>query len=107
MPYLTLTRPELMRRVRDAIRYPSAWPGLYPHYVLLSDGAYLCRQCARENYRALSDAAREPEYRTGWEPVGVDVLWEYEDPASPETCVNCYAVLPSAYDEDPTPHTGA
>jgi len=93
-------RPELMRQVRQTIRHPYAWPGGYPVYVVLADGAMLCPTCARAEYRQLSDAAREPEYRTGWEPVAVEVLWEDNDGA--ERCGHCDRLLQSAYGPDTT-----
>ena len=40
-------RNSTLIRVREAIRNPYAWPGGYPIYTVLYDGALLCATCAR------------------------------------------------------------
>ena len=33
---------KILDQVKDAIRNPFAWPGGYPVYTVMSDGALLC-----------------------------------------------------------------
>ena len=82
------------KSVRDAIRSPYVWPGGYPVYTVLSDGAMLCPECARENYRKIAWETRN-HVDGGWQAAGVQVLWETE--GQPETCGHCYRELESAY----------
>jgi hypothetical protein len=78
--------------LRQAIRNPYAWPGGYPTYIILYDGEYLCHECARENYKALSNALRH-RIDDGWRPVAHEVYWK----GPPEQCVHCNKSLESAY----------
>jgi hypothetical protein len=97
-----MTNPGI-KLVRDFVRNPYAWPGGYPKYLVLQDGGVLCRHCTKSEYHLVCDAARAPEYRTGWEPVGVDINWE----DSELTCDHCYARIectcPPDEDEGATP----
>ena len=77
--------------IKSAIREPSAWPGGYPRYAVLSDGEMLCRDCACENYRAILYSTRH-DLGDDWQCVGVDVLWE-----GTESCAHCGKDLESAY----------
>lgn len=81
----------IVATVKRAIRSPYAWPGGYPAYTVLSDGALLCAKCARDNFRQIAHDTRY-EWRTGWNAAGVDVLWEGE-----EYCGHCSVRLESAY----------
>jgi len=83
---------ETLRKVRHAIRTGYAWPGGYRIDVVMTDGAVLCTQCARENYRLISYATRHG-IRDGWAASGSDVHWE----GSAEHCAHCSKVLPSEY----------
>lgn len=85
-------RNEILVKVREAIRHPYAWPGGYPVYVILSDGERLHAQCARENYRQISQATRT-NARDGWQAAGADVFWE----GAPDICPHCNKELESAY----------
>ena len=82
---------DIMKAVQQAIREPYAWPGGYPVHVVLSDGDLLCTQCARAEYRQLSEADRD-QGRTGWEPIGAEIFWEGE-----ESCGHCGTTIESAY----------
>lgn len=82
------------KSVRSAIRSPYAWPGGYPIYVVLADGAMLCSACARENYRQIAWETRLG-VDGGWKALGSTILYETED--QPEQCAHCYCELESAY----------
>lgn len=90
-------RNEIMANVRRAIRELFAWPGGYPIYIYTSAGEMLCAQCARENYRAISEATRN-RLNDGWRVEGTDVYWE----GPPQSCCNCSKPLPSAYGDPET-----
>lgn len=77
-------------------RGPYAWPGGYPVYAICNDGKLLCWQCLKAERRLILEACREPEYRTGWELAGFDILWE-----GLESCGNCGRTLGSAYQDAP------
>lgn len=89
-----MPRSEILQQVKSAIREPYAWPGGYPVHVVLADGAMLCKDCARTEYRQIARATRHG-LRDGWRAAGSLILWETTD--GPETCAHCGAVLASAY----------
>ena len=80
-----------IQQVKRAIREPYAWPGGYPVYTVLTDGALLCPECARNEFKRIAFYARHPQ-NSGWEPAGAAVLWEGSD-----ECAQCGKNLPSAY----------
>jgi hypothetical protein len=88
-----MSRNAALVQVREAIRNPYAWPGGYPVYVVLCDGARLCPQCARNNYRLISEQTHNPALDCGWGAIGAEVFWEGAD----DYCADCNAPLPSAY----------
>ncbi len=85
-------KSQTLEQVKRAIREPYAWPGGYPVYTVMSDGALLCPTCARENFRLIINAERSNE-RFGWRAIGVSVYWEGPD----RHCVHCGKPLQSAY----------
>ena len=88
-----MTRNAALVQVRQAIRSPCAWPGGYPIYVVLADGARLCTDCARANYRLISEQTRHRHAGTDWRAVGAGIFWEGPD----DYCADCGAPLESAY----------
>jgi hypothetical protein len=78
-------------KLREAIRTKYAWPGGYPMYVIMGDGAELCMDCARSEYRQI---ARANKYglRDGWKPEGVDINYEHEI-----YCAHCNKQIETAY----------
>ena len=67
-----------------------AWPGGYPIFYLLGDGATLCPACA--NGENGSDASPESE-DDQWRLVESDIHWEGE----PIQCAHCNREIESAY----------
>lgn len=55
-----------------------AWPGGYPLYAICADCEVIDAQSARENYRQVLRATRNPGTDSQWEIIGVDVHWEGE-----------------------------
>ncbi|MGY2987683.1 hypothetical protein [Bradyrhizobium sp. USDA 4508] len=72
-----------------------AWPGGYPMYLLCSDGAALCFQCARKNARSIYESIGE-RLNDGWRVVGCDI--NYEDNSL--FCEDCSQQIESAHGDD-------
>jgi hypothetical protein len=90
-------KSELMADVRDYIREPYAWPGGYPKVLYMADGEAMCAECARKNYRQISEATRHHGDRD-WAAGIVDIHWE----GAPIQCCmwgDCENVIESAYGE--------
>ena len=87
-------RDELLVQVREYIRQPYAWPGGYPLVLLLDDGEFLCADCARNDYRQISDSTRH-HLHDGYEAVAVEVNWE-----SVAYCADCGKELEKAYEDE-------
>ena len=79
-----------LRATLRAGKYTSL--GSYPVYLYTSDGAALCFDCAREEYRQVSRAIRE-KASDGWRVVGCDVNYESTD----LYCDQCNKSIESAY----------
>lgn len=90
-----MTKIELLRQVREFIRHPYTRSGCYPKLLVMSDGATLCAECARSNYRQISSDTRQI-WRGGWSASDVVIHWE--GPA--ECCAHCGAETESAYGEE-------
>lgn len=85
--------------LRKAIRDKYAWPGGYPMYCITSDGAALCMDCAKSEYRQIA-YARHHKLNDGWHVDAVDV--NYEDASL--YCDHCNERIESAYAEDEAAH---
>lgn len=83
---------ETMVTVREFIRQPFTLLGGYPRVLFMSDGECLCRQCAKDNYRLISEATRDRDC-SGWCAELVDVYWE----GPVMNCAHCGADIESAY----------
>jgi hypothetical protein len=85
-------RNEMMVAVRDYIRFPYSIGG-YPKVLVMSDGECMCAECAKDNYRLISEATRTFGDWSGWAAAGVEIYWE--GPAL--NCANCSKDIESAY----------
>lgn len=81
---------------RDMRHGPYAWPGGYPLYFVMSDGAALSFKAVRDNLRLILEALRDRDNNGGWLIVGLDVNWEDTE----LTCDQTGERIPSAYGED-------
>lgn len=70
-----------------------AWPGGYPCALLMADGECIDAQAARENYRQIRRAMRDPHYARDWTPIDVFIHWEGE----PLYCAHSNRIIESAY----------
>ena len=69
-----------------------AWPGGYPLFFITSDGAPLCFDCARSEFRSVAESIRD-ELSDGWRIVACDI--NYEDDSC--FCDHCNEKIESAY----------
>jgi hypothetical protein len=74
---------------------PYAWPGGYPLFFVMDDGAALSFAAATANAETIRDSI-ETDSRDGWRPAGVRV--NYEDSAL--YCDHTGARIESAYGEE-------
>lgn len=65
----------ILRDVKHAIRNGYAWPGGYPLYVIMADGAALSCAAARDNWPAIVRSTLRNS-RDGWAAAGADINWE-------------------------------
>lgn len=82
----------VLYQVKRAARDRYAWPGGYPLVVVMSDGAVLCPNCARSEFRLIARATRDNDC-SGWAAIGAEVFWEGSD----EFCAHCSAAIASAH----------
>jgi hypothetical protein len=71
--------------LRAAIRNPYAWPGGYELFFVTSDGALLCHDCVKKEYRSISSAIRDNR-SDGWKVEAITLDNELE---SEEYCAHC------------------
>lgn len=83
------------RQIKEAIKAKYAFPGGYPLYIVMSDGAPMCIDCARKEFRRLATAWRENS-RDGWRPVAADINYENQNCF----CCHCNQQIESAYGVD-------
>jgi ribosomal protein L24E len=69
-----------------------AWPGGYPLYFVMSDGAALSFAAAKAERRLILEAIRDCD-ASDWRVVGMDVNWEDSD----LYCAHTGERIPSAY----------
>ena len=86
-----------LQAVQDFIRKPYTFPGGYPLILIMQDGGTLCRDCARTEYRLISDSTRK-SCRDGWQAEAVDIHWE----GPPVSCDHCGSITESAYGDPET-----
>ena len=83
----------ILRQVKDAIRQGFAWPGGYPFSVICNDGAALCTECARNEWRQIAHDTVKG-WRSGWNVAGAEIIWE-----GGNYCDHCNACL-DAYPQE-------
>jgi len=82
-------------RVKEAIRTKYAWPGGYPLYLITADGAALCVDCGKTEFKQIAwDWTRKQS--TGWCAIAVEVNWE----DTSLYCDHCSQQIESAYGDD-------
>ena len=81
--------------IKQAIRDEYAWPGGYPLFLVTSDGAALCIDCGKKEYRSIVWAIRH-NVSDGWKVEAADI--NYED--AELYCDHCSNKIESAYGEE-------
>lgn len=69
--------------------------GSYPLFLITSDSAALCFQCARDEFRNCADSIKTG-CNDGWKVVACDINWEDPD----LLCDHCGEHIESAYAEE-------
>ena len=84
-----------LSQVKATIRAGSVtWPGCYPLYFITSDGAALCFDCARKEFRQVAYDYLN-NCRTGWRIEGCQINYEENN----LTCDHCSQQIESAHGE--------
>ena len=80
--------------LKEAVRRPYAWPGCYPLSAITFDGAALCMDCIRKNWRNVCHETLLKGWEgCGWGIYGVEVLWEGGNYC--DNCGECLDAYPS------------
>jgi hypothetical protein len=66
---------ETIKQLKNAIRHRYAFPGGYELSAITQDGAALCMECCKENFRNIVDSTKK-QIGDGWQVAGIDILWE-------------------------------
>ena len=80
------------KKIKQAIRDKYAWPGGYPLFLITSDGAALCTDCGKKEYRNIVWAIHN-NVSDGWKVEAIDVNWENNE----LHCDHCNKHIESAY----------
>jgi hypothetical protein len=80
------------KQIKEAIRHPYACPGGYPLFLITSDGAALCCECGRKQWKQIAYAIIH-HLSDGWRVEAADVNWENPD----LYCDHCSKRIESAY----------
>jgi hypothetical protein len=89
------TQSKSLRLADQLANNPYCWPGGYPLFAITSDGAALCKCCAKTEREAIATTTGTD----GWCITAIDANWE--DPSL--FCDHCNARIESAYAEPPDP----
>lgn len=82
--------------LKNAVRQPYAWPGGYPLSAITFDGAALCMDCVKENWKTVChETVIKGWEMCGWGVRAVEVLWE-----GGNNCDNCNACLDAYHSEE-------
>ena len=79
---------EALKRI---IREPYVFPGGYPTYLITTDSACICKDCARKEFKTLMRSTLQ-RAGDGWQVDAIDVNYESE-----LYCDHCSADIESAY----------
>lgn len=84
--------------LKEAVRWKYAWPGGYPLSAITTDGAALCMECVRKNWRNVAQETLHPSWSCGWGVAAVDILWEGGNCC--DNCGECLDAYPSEEEEE-------
>ena len=92
---------DLINTLKNLIRHEYAWPGGYQMFAVMDDGAYLCPNCCRAEYRAIlsstktacNDGFRFMGFGTAAELECREYVDENPEQYSLDYCANCNLIL--------------
>ena len=77
------------KKIKEIIRQKYAWPGGYELFFITSDGAAICTDCARANFREICESVKR-RIDDGWRVVGYETECNVDGPIA---CEHCYKVI--------------
>ena len=86
------TASQSLRKADQLVASPYAWPGGYPMFALLTDGACLCKDCAKSERESIGTTTGSD----GWTISTLDINWENSE----LNCDNCGNFIESAYGQE-------
>ena len=81
--------PTPIEAAKLVAREKYAWPGGYPLILVMDDGAALCPDCVRSEFRRIAYSTRNG-LRDGWRAAGYQIE---ECPDEDERCAHCAKVI--------------
>lgn len=85
---------ERLRAAKEFARAPFAWPGGYPKAAITADGAALCSECVKSEWRQVA-AESFDNLNCGFRVSGIEINWENSE----LFCDHCGEKIPAAYEE--------
>lgn len=79
-------------RAKYLARHPYTWPGAYPVFAVTDDGAALCKDCVRTEFRRIAQS----DPLDGWHVTTLAVNYERPD----LHCDHCGMRIEAAYGEE-------
>lgn len=86
------TQGEHIKRVKEFVRQPYTWPGIYPQYAICADGGALCHTCTKKELGLIVTSIAQ-DIQDGWNVGAIDVNWENTE----LYCDHCSQQIESAY----------
>ncbi len=87
------------KELKEAIRTKYAWPGGYEIFGITSDGACLCCDCMRANYRSIATERKHTSRSNQWQVDALDTTATCDGEAV--HCDHCSkAIYEPEYNED-------
>jgi hypothetical protein len=84
------TQSRSLRLADELVKEPYAWPGGYPRFAVMNDGAALCHECCKDDRESIATTTGHD----GWCVTALDINWE--DPHL--QCDICSKTIYPAYD---------
>jgi hypothetical protein len=86
-----MTSAKILARVKVAIRSKYVWPGAYPLYIVMSDGAPMSVGAAQQEWKQICYAHLNGVNKE-WQVADVAINWDVED----LICDHTHEKIPSA-----------
>lgn len=94
----TFTEIKNSQQLRATLRAGCwAFPGSYEMFLIMSGGESLCFNCARKEYRQLSQAFAPHVRHSDWKVVATGITCDQDEP---EVCAQCNKFMSAYYDEE-------